>query len=404
MDSFSVLFSGLFSLPWWGYIVLVLVLTHITIASVTIFLHRAQAHRALLLHPLVSHFFRAWLWPTTGMITKEWVAIHRKHHAKCETTDDPHSPQIYGLHRVLWAGVFLYVKASRDKAMIVHHGAGTPDDWMERNVYSEFPKLGIILLLVVQATLFGIVPGLLIWLVQMIWIPFFAAGVVNGVGHFLGYRNADTPDASHNIMPWGIIIGGEELHNNHHAFPDSAKLSSKWYEFDIGWLYIRMLEFLGLAKVKRLAPVMMQSRSFIDHDTISFLRKDKGYVRRMYRKMLLRVVRQELKGATNEDRVRFLLLRDVLERASWKSDMFLEYAAQLRAFEGTASSLPQLGRFAELLTEIQATSVVVKTTHERESSLVAELDDWIRETLHLTHPRVKKFTDILTKSYIPKLH
>ena len=231
-----------------------LALTHVTIASVTIYLHRCQAHRALDLHPVAAHFFRFWLWLTTGMVTKEWAAIHRKHHAKVETAEDPHSPQIYGINRVLWLGVFLYVKESFNKETMERYGHGTPDDWMERNVYTSHAIAGVMVLLALNLLIFGIVPGALIWLTQIAWIPFWAAGVINGVGHYFGYRSYDVPDASTNIVPWGILIGGEELHNNHHAFAASAKLSSKWYEFDIGWMYICILESLGLATVKRLAP------------------------------------------------------------------------------------------------------------------------------------------------------
>ncbi len=249
-----MLISGLIDLPWWGYVLVALGLTHVTIAAVTIFLHRCQAHRALELHPLVSHFFRFWLWLTTGMVTKEWAAIHRKHHAKCETVEDPHSPQIHGINKVLWAGVFLYVKEAFNNETIERYGHGTPDDWIERNVYASHSILGLFLMGAINIAIFGPVPGLLILVTQIIWIPFWAAGVINGVGHWFGYRSYDVADASTNIVPWGILIGGEELHNNHHAFASSARLSSKWYEFDIGWMYICILEALGLATVKKVAP------------------------------------------------------------------------------------------------------------------------------------------------------
>lgn len=249
-----MLFSGYLDLSFWQLVGITLVLTHITIASVTIFLHRCQAHRALELHPIPSHFFRFWLWLTTGMVTKEWAAIHRKHHAKCETIDDPHSPQILGINKVLWLGVFLYVKESFNPETIERYGHGTPDDWLERNVYASHSVLGLFLMGAINIALFGLIPGLIILVVQIIWIPFWAAGVINGIGHYWGYRHWQTTEASTNIFPWGILIGGEELHNNHHAFATSAKLSSKWYEFDIGWMYIRVLEMLGLAKVKKVAP------------------------------------------------------------------------------------------------------------------------------------------------------
>jgi len=245
--------QGLISLPWWGYVVVTLVLTHITIAAVTIYLHRHSAHRALDLHPAVAHFFRFWLWLTTGMSTKAWTAIHRKHHAKCETEEDPHSPQVLTLKKVLLEGSELYRREAANNETLEKYGSGTPTDWLERNVYARSSTGGVSLMLIADVLLFGPI-GLTVWAVQMLWIPVMAAGVINGVGHALGYRNFEVEDASTNIVPWGVLIGGEELHNNHHAYASSARLSSKWYEFDIGWLYIRILETLGLAQVKRLAP------------------------------------------------------------------------------------------------------------------------------------------------------
>ena len=251
-----MLLHGLIELPWWGYVVVALAFTHITIAAVTIYLHRHSAHRALDLHPIPAHFFRFWLWLTTSMGTQQWTAVHRKHHARCETEDDPHSPQVLGINKVLWEGAELYSAAKNDREMLDTFGRGCPDDWIERNLYLPRQNLGIVLMLVTNVILFGPI-GLTIWAVQMIWIPFFAAGVVNGIGHYWGYRNFQCDDASTNVVPWGIIIGGEELHNNHHAHPSSARLSNKWYEFDIGWLYIRILETLGLAHVKKTAPQLV---------------------------------------------------------------------------------------------------------------------------------------------------
>jgi stearoyl-CoA desaturase (delta-9 desaturase) len=247
------MYTGIFDLPWWGYVVYTLVMTHVTIAAVTIFLHRHQAHRALDLHPLPSHFFRFWLWLTTGMITKEWAAIHRKHHAKCETVEDPHSPQIYGIRKVLFEGAELYRKEAAKPETLERYGHGTPKDWIERRLYTPHNVLGVSLMLVANFVMFGFI-GVTIWAVQMMWIPFLAAGVVNGIGHYWGYRNYQPGDASRNIVPWGILIGGEELHNNHHAYASSARLSNRWYEFDIGWLYIRVLQTLGFADVKKVAP------------------------------------------------------------------------------------------------------------------------------------------------------
>jgi stearoyl-CoA desaturase (delta-9 desaturase) len=290
------MFPGVFELPWWGYVLVALGLTHVTIAAVTIYLHRCQAHRALDLHPLVSHFFRFWLWLTTGMITKEWAAIHRKHHAKCETAEDPHSPQVYGISRVLWLGVFLYVKESYNKETLERYGHGTPDDWVERNVYGRFATTGVTLMLATDLLLFGVVPGALIWAAQIAWIPFWAAGVINGVGHFFGYRSYDVADASTNIVPWGILIGGEELHNNHHAFAASARLSSKWYEFDIGWLYIRILETLGLATVKKVAPRprFAPAKAVVDFEVLHAVIANRYDVLSRYAKSLRRTYRDEL--------------------------------------------------------------------------------------------------------------
>ncbi len=260
------MFSGILNLPWWGDLVAGLILVQITIAGVTLYLHRCQAHRALELHPVVSHFFRFWLWLTTGMITKEWAAIHRKHHAKCETEDDPHSPRIHGINKILFTGVALYVKESHKPETMQRYGHGTPDDWVERHVYTPLNKWGIVLLAVIDLTLFGAVPGAIIYGAQLGWIPFWAAGVINGVGHYFGYRNFQTDDDSTNIVPWAAWIGGEELHNNHHAYPTSAKFSLRWYEFDLGWMYIRVLQSLGLATVRKQAPKVKLDPSKIEVD------------------------------------------------------------------------------------------------------------------------------------------
>lgn len=295
------MYAGVVDWPWWGYVLATLGLTHVTIASVTIFLHRHQAHRALELHPLSAHCFRAWLWLSTGMGTKEWASIHRKHHAKCETPDDPHSPQIHGINRVLWGGVFLYVKEARNPETLQRYGHGTPDDWIENHLYTPHQKLGIVLMLAIDMALFGLLPGALIWAVQMIWIPFWAAGVINGLGHFWGYRNYNSPDASTNLVPWGILIGGEELHNNHHTFATSARLSSKWYEFDIGWLYIRILAALRLATVKKVAPVprIGALRPAVDFDTLQAVITHRYDVLARYAKSLKQVYREEFSGLKN---------------------------------------------------------------------------------------------------------
>ena len=231
-------------------IIYTLVVTHITIICVTLFLHRGQAHRAIIFHPILSHFMRFWLWLTTGMVTKQWVAIHRKHHRFSDVEGDPHSPHVYGILHVLFKGAFLYHEASKDKVMVDTYGVGTPSDWMEHNIYTAHSRLGIGLLLLLSVFLFGWW-GLLIWGIQMIWIPFWAAGVINGIGHWIGYRNGETKDYSRNISPWGIVIGGEELHNNHHLDPASARLSKNWYEFDIGWMWLTIFRYIKLAKLTR---------------------------------------------------------------------------------------------------------------------------------------------------------
>ena len=287
--------SGLIDLPWWGYVVYALVVTHITIVGVTIFLHRHQAHRGLDLHPVVSHFFRFWLWLSTGMVTREWVAIHRKHHARCETPEDPHSPQIYGIRKLLLQGSELYRAEAKNKETLEKFGSGTPDDWIERNLYTRYSMMGPYTTLVLNTLLFGPI-GITIFAVQMLWIPITAAGIINGVGHFWGYRSFAAEDASRNIVPWGIIIGGEELHNNHHAYPSSARLSSKWYEFDIGWMYIRLLEMVGLAHVKKVAAQVRldTSKTIADVDTLDAVIAHRYDVLSRYGKMLAATWRQEI--------------------------------------------------------------------------------------------------------------
>jgi stearoyl-CoA desaturase (delta-9 desaturase) len=289
------MFSGLLNLQWWGYVLVALALTHITIASVTIYLHRHQSHHALDLHPVASHFFRFWLWLTTGTVTKEWASVHRKHHAKCETMDDPHSPQILGIRKVLLEGAELYRKEAKNQETLDKYGRGTPDDWLERNLYSSHSMLGIMLMLAIDVLLFGAI-GITVWAVQMIWIPVTAAGVINGAGHYWGYRNFQPADASTNIVPWGILIGGEELHNNHHAHIGSAKLSSKWYEFDIGWLYIRGLAALGLAKIRRVAPKVRldTAKTVCDIDTLHAVMAHRYEVMARYAKSLQQTYREEI--------------------------------------------------------------------------------------------------------------
>ena len=364
------MFSGLIHLPWWGYVVATLLLTHVSIAAVTIFLHRYQAHRALELGQVASHFFRLWLWLTTGMVTKEWAAIHRKHHAKCETPDDPHSPQIRGLNQVLWGGVFLYVRESRNADTMARYGHGTPDDWLEHHLYTPFHKLGIAIMLLVDIALFGALPGALIWTAQVLWIPFWAAGVINGIGHYWGYRNFASADASSNILPWGILIGGEELHNNHHAYATSAKLSNKWYEFDVGWLYIRILEILGLARVKKIAPTPKLGiiHSTVDATTLQAIITHRYDVLAKYMKSLQRIAGEEI-GKLKLDARQGRALR------RWLG----EDAAKLLTpeQEGLASVLKESDRLSQVyamrsdLTALWARSAA---SHEQ---LLKQLQEWI---------------------------
>ncbi|MEP7162712.1 MAG: fatty acid desaturase [Candidatus Moraniibacteriota bacterium] len=364
----SLLNSRLIDLPWWGYVVVALVLTHVTIACVTIFLHRAQAHRALELHPIASHFFRFWLWLTTGMVTKEWVAIHRKHHAKVETLEDPHSPQTRGLSAVFWRGSELYRDEAKNSETIEKYGHGTPNDWIERNLYTRFSWQGVGLMLAIDLTLFGPI-GATIWAVQMMWIPVMAAGIINGVGHYWGYRNFETfdpPDTSTNIVPWGIIIGGEELHNNHHAYGTSAKLSSKWYEFDIGWLYIRVLMALKLAWNVRVPPEI-ESRSGVpeaDLEALKAVIQHRFAILKNYGRELRKVTAREIKelrplyeddlGRKRKHHIRELLRKEdesLGPEERQELELILEHRPTLRTIRTMRLRLRSLGARSRLSNE-----------------------------------------------------
>jgi len=305
---------GLLNLSFWGDVLAVFILTQITIASVTLYLHRASAHRALDFHPIISHFFRFWLWLTTGMNTKVWTAIHRKHHARCETQEDPHSPQILGLKKVLWEGAELYRKEAANAETLERFGQGTPSDWIEKHLYTPHEILGVSIMLVIDVILFGL-PGISIWGIQMLWIPFFAAGVINGIGHYFGYRNYECPDAARNIIPLGIFVGGEELHNNHHTFGSSAKFSSKWWEIDLGWYYIKLLSFFKLAKIKKLPPQLLwkKEKHHIDAETIKALILTRFQVLSNYSKdVILPVLKTEQKNMEEKfHRAKILLIREL---------------------------------------------------------------------------------------------
>jgi stearoyl-CoA desaturase (delta-9 desaturase) len=366
------MFTGAIDLPWWGYVVYALVVTHITIAAVTIFLHRHQAHRALDLHPLPSHFFRFWLWLTTGMVTKEWTAIHRKHHAKCESEEDPHSPQVMGINKVLWEGTELYRKESRNNETLERYGHGTPDDWIERHLYTRHSVLGISLLMVLNFVLFGFI-GITIWAVQMAWIPFFAAGVINGIGHYWGYRNFQPEDASRNIVPWGILIGGEELHNNHHAYASSARLSNRWFEFDIGWLYIRTLEIVGLAQVKKVAPKvrLIADKTHCDLATVQAVVTHRYEVLAKYTKSLRSTCAAELRS---------LRARAVsVDRATLKRWLHIDAQALPTTEQAHMNEvLSKSTVLNTIYTMRQELSALWQRSSASKEQLVSHLEDWCR--------------------------
>ena len=309
-------YNGLLDLSVWQLIAVTLVLTHITIVSVTVYLHRYSAHRSLELHPALKHFFRFWLWLTTSMNTREWTAIHRKHHAKCETPDDPHSPVHKGLSTVLRKGAELYMEEAKNEETLRIYGKNCPDDWIERNLYSRFPIAGVTLMAIIDLALFGVL-GITVWAVQMMWIPVLAAGVINGLGHALGYRNFECRDAATNILPWGILIGGEELHNNHHTYPNSAKLSVKKWEFDMGWLWIRLFSLLGLAEVRRTAPIAhrVEGKQTLDMDTAMAILNNRFQIMAQYRKLVIKpAVRSELERMDQSVRHLFRRAKRLLSR------------------------------------------------------------------------------------------
>jgi len=371
----ELLIGGLVDLSWWGYVLAALALTHVTIVSVTIFLHRAQAHRALDLHPVASHFFRFWLWLTTGMVTREWVAVHRKHHAKCDTPEDPHSPRFYGIARVLFGGVFLYVKAARDPHTLERYGQGTPDDWLERHLYSKYQSLGLVLMGLADVLVFGLGPGVLILLVQIVWIPFWAAGVINGAGHYWGYRNWSTPDWSTNIAPWGLFIGGEELHNNHHAFATSAKLSSKWYEVDLGWGYIRLLQALGLARVKHLAPTphLAAPKRVVDPQTLQAVIANRYAVLAEFARSLWKIYAEEvrtLRRTAPRDAYALESVEPLLDR----DEKILDEAERRKL----AEALPKSRTLATVYAMRRELAALWGRSLASREQLVAQLQDWCR--------------------------
>jgi stearoyl-CoA desaturase (Delta-9 desaturase) len=364
---------GLLRFTWWQLVLYTLAATHVTIIGVTVYLHRCQAHRALDLHPAVSHFFRFWLWMSTGMLTGQWAAIHRKHHAKCETEEDPHSPQTRGIMKVLLEGAELYRVEAKNEETMRKFSHGTPDDWMERNVYTKYPILGVSLMMVMNVALFGVV-GLTIWAVQMVWIPFWAAGVVNGLAHFWGYRNFNSSDASTNIFPWGILIGGEELHNNHHTHTTSAKLSNKWYEFDIGWMYIRIMSAFRLAKVKKIAPTprLTTGKLVLDQDTLQAVLANRYEVMASYGKALKRAYRQELAHLKEVgSREKYQVMRGA---RSWfhKEEAGLD-EPQKRQLPQIFANSQKLATYIELRNELAA---MWERSNASREQLLVQLQDW----------------------------
>ncbi|MBN9357304.1 MULTISPECIES: DesA family fatty acid desaturase [Herbaspirillum] len=364
--------NGLLHASGWQIVIYTLVMTHITIVGVTLYLHRCQAHRALELHAIPSHFFRLWLWMTTGMVTKEWAAIHRKHHAKCETEEDPHSPQTRGINKVMWQGAELYRSESKNAETMEKFGHGTPDDWIEHNIYSKYGWQGVGIMLIIDVLLFGAI-GLTVWAVQMAWIPFWAAGVVNGLGHFWGYRNYDCNDAATNLFPIGIIIGGEEMHNNHHTFGTSAKFSAKWYEFDIGWMYIRILETFGLAKVKKVAPVPKfdSQKSVIDFDTLQSVIANRYDVTAKYARSLKSAWKDELDH---------LIEKAQLESRFLKSSKKLLQREPTRLEDGQKQQLSELFAHSKALQTMHEMrielSAIWERSHSTREQLLQQLQDW----------------------------
>ena len=362
---------GLWDITWWQMILFTLALTHVTMISVTVYLHRHQAHRALDLHPIASHFFRLWLWLTTGQVTKEWAAIHRKHHAKCETAEDPHSPQIYGIKKVLFQGAELYRAEQKNAETMVKYGHGTPDDWIERNLYTRFSWQGVGVMMIIDLALFGI-GGLAVWAMQMAWTPITAAGIINGAGHFWGYRNFEAPDSSTNLSPWGIIIAGEELHNNHHTYPTSAKLSVKPYEFDIGWMYITIMQAMGLAKVKKTPPRLAfgDVRPVADMNTLEALISNRYEIMAGYAKEMRKAFDQEvdaLKARTADASVIKTAQRWLHRDADKVPAFAVAHLATARA------ASPVLDKMVTMREELR--QMWLNTSHSREH-LAGELKDW----------------------------
>ncbi len=369
---------GLLNAAWWQVLLATLAFTHVTIAAVTIYLHRSQAHRALDLHPAISHFFRFWLWLTTGMVTKEWVAIHRKHHAKCETVDDPHSPVTRGIKTVLLTGAELYRAESKVQETMDKYGHNTPDDWVERNLYTRYSWQGVGVMLVLNLFLFGAL-GATVWAVQMLWIPITAAGIINGIGHYWGYRNFEAQDASTNIVPWGIIIGGEELHNNHHTYPTSAKLSVKPYEFDIGWAYIRGMEMLGLAKVRKTPPKLAFSsiKPVADDKTLEAIIANRYEVMAKYAAEMRHAVHGELERLKSQGAQNSAKWKAMVQARAWlhRDDDKIPLGVKPQLVQALGDS-PKLAKLVAMREELRGLWTRTNVSAEQ---LVADLQAWCKK-------------------------
>lgn len=379
---------GLFSLPWWGYVLVTLVYCQITIMAITLYLHRSQAHRALSMHPILSHFFRFWLWMTTGMVTKDWVAIHRKHHAKCETESDPHSPQIYGLKKVLLEGSELYRAEAKNQETLSRYGQGTPDDWIERHVYTPHSAAGIYSMFVINVICFGPI-GLTMSAVQMLWAPIHAAGIINGVGHFFGYRNFETPDAATNITPIAFWIGGEELHNNHHAYPTSAKFSVQPWEFDIGWFYIRLFGFLGLAKAKKVPPKELSTLdgAVITGQTLQDLIYNRFQVMATYTKSVL-VPTLKAEVAQLQQNGKEALAKQLHHRRK----PLAKANALLPDWQHLASDCHKLNQVVQLKHQLQA---IWERTYASQQELIEAFQHWCKEAENTGIDALKEFAQYI---------
>lgn len=382
-NSFDFLF---WDMPWWGLLLVMLVTTQLSIAAVTLYLHRSQAHLALELHPVLCHFFRFWVWVTTSMVTSQWVAIHRKHHAKCEAEEDPHSPKVEGFNKVMWQGSELYRAESKNAQTMADYGHGTPNDWLEHKLYGgRFNIVGVLMLLAVFVLLFGPI-GITMWAVQMAWMPLHAAGGINAIGHYWGYRNWETKDASTNIVPWAIWVGGEELHNNHHAFPSSAKLSAKPWEFDIGWMWIQILAFFHLARVKKTIPkpIIDAGKEQLDMDSMRAILRTKMHVMANYANTVIKpVVKEECAEASRKMRRQLRRAR----RAMIREDVHLDDRAQRRIERAldNSSSIKTVYEFRQRLKQVWS------ERYPSNDGLLRAMQEWVQQAEQSGIDSLKEF-------------